>query len=158
MRKQMLSPAAPAKALDPSAAWLDLDRIAQVEVTSEDPGYPVESAFTFGNSPGWRAAGRGEQTIRLVFDQPQRLTRIWLRFVETGAGRTQQFTLRWSPDRESLGREIVRQQWNFSPNGATTEIENYTVDLKNVLFLELAINPDISGGEAVATLADWRIA
>ena len=58
---------------DPPApeGWLDLDQIAHVAVTSEDPQFPIESAFIPGAS-GWRAGGRGEQTIRLTFDPPQR--------------------------------------------------------------------------------------
>ena len=39
--------------------WLDLERAAVVEVTSEDEHFPVESAFGSGNARGWRAAGRG---------------------------------------------------------------------------------------------------
>ncbi len=48
---------------------------------------------------GWRAAGPGEQTIRLFFDQPQRVRRIWLHFVDFRKERTQQFV---------LGRRTVR--------------------------------------------------
>jgi hypothetical protein len=138
--------------------WLDLDKIAQVAVTSEDPSRPVESAFDFGESSGWQAGGKGEQTIRLIFDRPQRLKRIWLRFEETETERMQQISLRWRPEKEGPAREIVRQQWNFSPSGSTTEIEDYKVDLSNVGILELTINPDVSQGEALATLAEFRIA
>ena len=53
--------------------------------------------------------------------------------------------------------EIVRQQWNFSPAGSTTEIEQYAVDLDAVSVLELSIQPDLSRREAVATLASWRV-
>jgi len=52
----------------------------------------------------------------------------------------------------------VRQQWNFSPTGSTTEIEHYVVDLDAVSVLELAIRPDLHRPEAVATLAWWRLA
>jgi hypothetical protein len=52
----------------------------------------------------------------------------------------------------------VRQQWNFSPGGSTTEIEDYRVEVDRVAILELLINPDVSKGEAVATLTEWRIA
>ena len=48
--------------------WLDLERLAQVEITSEDADYPIESALIPGTGPGWRAAQPGEQTIRLLFD------------------------------------------------------------------------------------------
>lgn len=137
--------------------WLDLDKIAQVAVTSEDPDYPIESAFDFGESSGWRAGGKGEQTIRLIFDPPQRIKRIWLRFVETEAERTQEFSLRWRPEKDASEREIVRQRWNFSPTGSNTEIEDYKVDLVNVGILELKINPDVSQGGAIAKLAEWRI-
>ena len=148
--------------LDKSAwadfGWLDLGKIAQVAVTSEDPDRPVESAFDFGVSPGWRAGGKGEQTIRLIFDRPQRIKRIWLRFVETETTRTQEFSLRWRPQKDGPAREIVRQQWNFNPTGSTTETEDYKVDLTNVGILELTINPDVSEGEGLATLAEFRVA
>jgi hypothetical protein len=77
--------------------------------------------------------------------------------VETEAARTQEFSLRWRPEKDGRTREIVRQQWNFSPTGSTTEMEDYKVDLANVGILELIINPDVSQGEALATLAEWRI-
>src|ERR1700687_5904830 len=95
--------------------WLDLDSAATVEVTSEAKQYPVESALVSGETRGWRAADSGTQTIRLIFDKPQPLTRIALVFEETETERTQEFVLRWSPDGGRSIREIVRQQWNFSP-------------------------------------------
>jgi outer membrane receptor protein involved in Fe transport len=42
-------------------------------------------------------------------------------------------------------KKIVRQQWNFSPAGSTTEIEDYAVDLDGVSVLELAIQPAWAG-------------
>jgi len=138
--------------------WLDLDKIAQVAVTSEDSNCPVESAFLAGASSGWRAGGKGEQTIRLIFDPPQRIRRIWLRFVETKTERTQEFSLRWRRKKDGLEREIVRQQWNFSPVGSTTEVEDYQVELDGVSSLELIVNPDIRQRDTIATLAEWRIA
>jgi hypothetical protein len=142
----------------PTAAWLNLDKVAAVAVTSEDPQCPIESALTPGESSGWRAGSGGEQTIRLIFDLPQRIQRIWLRFVETQTERTQEFSLQWRPDKNGASREIVRQQWNFSPQGTTTEIEDYQVNLDKVGILELKINPDISRGDSVASLAEWRVA
>ena len=67
--------------------------------------------------------------------------------------RTQEFTLRWAPAAGGSTREIVRQQWNFSPTGATTEIEDHVVDLDGVSVLELGIQPDVDRRGAVATLA-----
>jgi hypothetical protein len=64
-------------------AWLDLDALADVEVTSENAAHPVESALLSGRRAGWRAAAPGRQTIRLLFTRPQRLRRIFLKFVES---------------------------------------------------------------------------
>jgi hypothetical protein len=94
MRKRLITPIPQAGTLH-EEGWLDLDRIAVVEVTSEEKDYPVEAALVAGEMRGWRAADSGGQTIRLLFDQPQRLTRIALVFEETETERTQEFVLRW---------------------------------------------------------------
>jgi hypothetical protein len=138
--------------------WLNLDGLVDVELTSEDDGHPVEAALLPGGGAGWRAAGPGQQTLRLLFTHPQRLRRIWLDFSETHTERTQEYVLRWSPDRGESFREIVRQQWNFSPEGASRQTEDHHVDLPGVTVLELTISPDISGGSAVASLAQRRLA
>jgi hypothetical protein len=137
--------------------WLDLEHIATVEVTSEDPSFPIEFAVGSKDGPGWRASQAGEQQIRIIFDEPVSLHRIQLRFHEASSERTQEFILRWSPAAGGSTREIVRQQWNFSPTGSTTEIEDYMVDLDTVSILELAIHPDLNQRDAVATLASWRL-
>ncbi len=137
--------------------WLDLERLAQVEVTSEEAGYSIEAALIPGMGPGWRAAQPGEQTIRLLFDEPLRLRRIHLAFADSGQERTQEFILRWSPDGGQSYREILRQQYNFSP-GAAGEVEDYDIALDGVTALELRMVPDISGGSARASLAQLRLA
>jgi hypothetical protein len=157
MKKRIVSQAEQKPNQLAEEGWLDLQRLADVEITSEDSEYPIESALLATDGSGWRAAQVGEQTIRLLFISPQRIERIWLKFVEPDFERTQQFVLRWSAEGENSLREIVRQQWNFSPQGATTEIEDYAVDLSNVSVLELRIVPDVSGGDARATLARMRI-
>src|SRR5437762_12259726 len=138
-------------------AWLDIERAAIVEITSEEKDYPVESAFVLGEAQGWRAAEPGPQTIRLVFDQPQRLRRISLVFEETETGRTQEFVLRWSSDGGRSFREIVRQQWNFSPLNTIREVEEYRVEICDVTVVELVIVPDISRGAARASLKSLRL-
>ena len=143
----------PGEAAATEPGWLDLERLAQVEITSEDADYPIESALIPGTGSGWRAAQPGEQTIRLLFDAPLRLKRIHLVFHEGERERTQEFVLRWSPDGGQSYREIVRQQYNFSPPEAVREVEDYDVDLDGVTALELRIEPDISGGSARASLA-----
>jgi hypothetical protein len=138
--------------------WLDVGHAASVEVTSEESGYPIESALLGEGAQGWRAAESGSQTIRIVFDEPQRLRRILLVFEDNQRERTQEFVLRWSPDGGHSFREIVRQQWNFSQPDAIREIERYAVELFEVTVLELIISPDKSGGNARASLAKLRLA
>ncbi len=136
--------------------WLDLQHLAQVEITSEESAHPVEAALLPGGS-GWRAAHAGEQTIRILFDAPQNIRRVQLLINEQHQTRTQEFALRWSADEGQSYREIVRQQYNFNPD-MTRELEDYTVDLPGVTTLELVIKPEIGGGNARATLLQLRIA
>jgi hypothetical protein len=158
MRKRVLgSTLLPIDAAD-GHDWLKLQDLAEVEVTSEADGYPIETAFNFGAGPGWRAASPGIQRIRLVFDQPQSIRRMRLQFNEPDVARTQEFTVRWSGYSDELLKDVVRQQWNFSPDGSTAESEDYAIDLKGVSILELTIDPDRGAGEALAKLADWRVA
>jgi hypothetical protein len=137
--------------------WLDLDRAGVVEVTSEDKDYPVESALVSGEMLGWRAAESGTQTIRLIFDEPQRLKRIALVFEEIQTQRTPAFVLQCSGDGGRSFREIVRQQWNFSPPNSIREVDEYRVELSGVSVLALVIVPDISRGSAPASLKSFRL-
>ena len=140
------------------ADWLRLEELAEVEISSEDARHPIESALLAEAGSGWRAAVPGQQTIRLLFAQPQQLRRIRVRFVETAVQRTQEYLLRWSGDAGQSFREIVRQQWNFSPEGSVTQTGEHRVDLSGVTVLELIITPDIGNEHALASLAELRIA
>jgi hypothetical protein len=138
--------------------WLDLENLTQVELTSEDSAHPIESALTPDGGPGWRAAAPGRQTIRLLFDRPQKIRHIRLVIGAGGEERTQEFLLRSSADGGRSYQAIARQQYNFSTPDATRELEEYQVELDGVTLLELDIIPDISGGNAHASLAELRLA
>lgn len=137
--------------------WLDLEALAVIELTSEDPERPIEAALASGEGPGWRAQSPGEQLIRFVFDEPQRVRRVRLVFEEPKESRTQEFVLRWATGPDQPTREIVRQQWNFHPHEATREVEVYQTDLSGVRVLELAIQPDVGGARAYASLRAIRV-
>jgi hypothetical protein len=159
MRKRQIIPTL--QGAEPSdEAWRDMDSNVLVEVTSEEKACPIESALLpdENENNGWRAANPGTQIIRLTFDEPQTLRRIWLVFEDVENTRTQEFVLRWSPGTGHSFREIVRQQWNFSPSGSIREIEDYTVDLSEVAVLELIIVPDKADREARASLRSLRVA
>jgi len=157
MRKRVISDVQPA-GTSPSGDWLNLEDLAEVEISSEDAAHPIESALMPGTGSGWRAAVPGQQTIRLLFAQPQTLRRIWLSFVETSVQRTQEYVLRCSVDGGQSFRDIVRQQWNFSPDGANSQSEDHRVELAAVNVLELIITPDIGNQAAFASLTQLRIA
>jgi hypothetical protein len=157
MRKRLITAPPPETVPSGRERWLDLERSAVVEVTSEDEGYPIESAFASIEAAGWRAETPGPQTIRLIFDQPQTLKLISLVFEENETARTQEFVLRWSSDGGSSFREIVRQQWSFSPPETKREAEEYQVELSNVTVLELIVVPNMSGGADRASLKTLRL-
>jgi hypothetical protein len=144
--------------IPPDQNWLDLENLAEAELTSEDASHPIESAFKPGEGPGWRASESGKQTVRLLFDKPLGIRHIRLVFKEGGQDRTHEFVLRWSSDGGQSYREIVRQQYNFSSPHNTMEIEEYAVDLVGLTTLELSIVPDISGGLARASVEQLCLA
>jgi hypothetical protein len=158
MRKRIVGSKPTAGNTGPGPRWMDLGQIATVEVTSEDPGFPIESVFSADGGPGWRASQKGEQQIRLIFDQAVTVHRIQLHFLEPTRDRLQEFTMRWSAADGGPSKEIVRQQWNFSPAGSTSELEDYEVNLDGVSTVELVIRPDLTHNDAPATLAAWRVA
>jgi hypothetical protein len=159
MRKSVIAGTS-AAAGSGSESWLDLDAIARVEITSEDVNLPIEHALGKTSTTGWRAAATGPQVVRVLFDAPQAIRRIQLNFVAKGAERSQEFAVYAGSGAEL--REVVRQQWTFSPQGATEEIEDYTVDLQGVTTLELRIDPDRSHdpklSQNYASLQSMRLA
>lgn len=71
---------------------------------------------------------------------------------------SQEFVSSWSSDDGQTFRKIVRQQWNFSPQGSTQEMEHYHVELSGVTQVELKIVQDKNGGNAPASLEQFRLA
>ena len=108
--------------------------------------------------PGWCAAQPGKQTIRLIFDHPITLGHNFLEFDEKKQPRTQEFALSWLSIEHQSSQEIVRQQYTSSPPTTSKEIEDYRVNLNGITVLELNIVPNISGGDAYASLAQMRLA
>jgi hypothetical protein len=91
-----------------------------VEITSEEEAHPVECALQLGETPGWRAAEPAPQVIRLLFDQPQKLKRIWLVFEETESQRTQEFVLRVVPGSRAILPRNCSPAMEFQPTRDNT--------------------------------------
>jgi len=89
MRKRIINSDDKQK-VDSDQKWLDIEKIAIVEVTSEEATFPIESALLLDKVSGWRASVKGKQVIRLVFDNPQKIQWIRLKFEELEIERTQE--------------------------------------------------------------------
>jgi hypothetical protein len=156
MRKSILS-ARTEDAVLSSDQWLRLEELASVEVSSEDPSYPFENALHGTERGGWKAGVPGPQTIRLTFDKPQSIRRIRLEFREDGPERVQEFAL-YAVTANRPRKELLRQQWSFSPNGSTREMEGYSVELSDVTAIELQIDPGRHDKQKIASLNFFALA
>ena len=157
MKKRIITDALPSKE-ELNSRWLDLEALAELEVTSEDKGYTIEGALLSNQSHGWKADIPGKQIIRLLFNQTQTIKHIHLCFLETDLVRTQEYVLRYSHDNGLIFEEIVRQQWTFSPDGSNKEEEDHLVALSGVSVFELIITPDINNENVLGSLEQLRLA
>lgn len=151
MRKQIINATIAGESAE-ACPWLDLTEEAELQLTSEQTEHSIEKALSLTGAGGWRAAGPGRQIIRLLFKKAQEIRRIRLEFIENEVERNQEFALHYAEANDTALREILRQQWTFSPHGSVMEIEDYTVDLHHVAVLQLTIDPDRSQNRAAATL------
>ena len=139
-----------------SYEWLGVEAISGIGVTSEADDAPVENVLYPDRETGWHAGKPGPQIIQITFGRPTNIKHIQLVFRESQLARTQEFTVACTLAGGER-KEVTRQQWTFSPQGSTEEIEDYRVTLDDVMVLELAIAPDISKGGAHASLVRLRI-
>ena len=156
MRKSILS-LNTEHASSSSDQCLNLEELASIEVSSEDPLYPFEDALHGAPRSGWKAAEHGPQVIRLIFDEPRSIRRIRLEFRENGPERVQEFEL-YAMTANHARKEVLRQQWTFSPGGSTREIEDYPVELADVTAIELQIDPGRHDKQRIASLQSIALA
>lgn len=131
--------------------WLDLDAVADVTITAR--GERLARAGSM-----WSADCPGEQMIEIRFHYPTAVRRLRVRSTETEVSRTQQMTVWACLHRGERHREVVRQQFNFSPDGATEEIEEYGLELDAVSAIQLRVVPSIDGCHATAHVSELRVA
>src|SRR4051794_30290079 len=122
LRKQIIGPSAAPPA--PTSEEIDIAAVATVQVTSEAAEHPVDHAFDRQRGPGgtrWVAGEPEEQTLILAFDAPQAIRRVALEVEEPGMARTQERQLAVSCDGGTNYREVLKEEYNFSPPGTTFE-------------------------------------
>src|SRR5262249_37311596 len=134
---------------------LDIAAVATVLVTSEAPEHPVDYAFDRHRGPGgtrWVAGEPGEQTLNLAFDALQVVRRVTVEVEAPEVARTQELLLTISGDGGRTYRELLRQEYTFSPPGTTFKREDWAVSAEGVTHLQLWIKPDKGGKPCRATL------
>ena len=135
--------------------------VATVQVTSEEADHPIDNAFDHNRGPGgsrWIADGPGEQTVILLFDSPQTIRKIGVEVEELAVSRTQELSASVSSDGGRTYRELVRQEFNFSPPATSFERELWSVSAGAVTHLRLEIMPDKGGRVGRATLTALTLA
>ena len=158
LRKQIIKkpPASPVSV----EGQIDVAAVATVLVTSEDPGHSVDHAFDDRRGPGgsrWLAGEPGEQTVILAFDAPRTIRRVVLEVEEPEVVRTQELQLAVSCDGGQTYRELVRQEYNFSPPVTTFEREDWAVTTESVTHLRLWIKPDKGDKSCRATITSLAL-
>jgi len=156
LRKRPLEAETSARA----AGEIDIAGCATIAYSSEDPAHPVEHMLDGRNGPGatrWVSA-RPDTVEHIVveFDRPQAISRLLYEVEETLRERTQEVRLDVSEDGGQSYRQILVQEYNFSPGGATYQREEQRFNLRQVTHLGLTIVPNKSGS-GTATLTALRL-
>ena len=139
---------------------LSLLALAEVQASSEADGHPLLLAFDEGVGPGatyWKAGDQGEQTVTVTFREPCALERVTLEVEEREIARTQEVQVAFSTDGGLTYREVLRQEFTFSPGGATWEQENWRVQLDDVTNVRLVIKPDKGRQDVYATITSFQL-
>jgi hypothetical protein len=140
----------------PSVGAIDLATCATLAYSSEDPAHPVESILGACAGPGgprWIAErpDRVEQIV-LEFDRPQSISRLVYEAEETERERTQEVRIEASADGGQTYRQVLVQEYTFSPGGARYEREDLRVELHELTHLRLVVTPH-KRGSGSATLS-----
>ena len=134
---------------------------ATVVASSEADGHAIAHAFDDERGPGarqWVAAIPGDQTLIIAFHHPQTIRRVTLEVEEREAARTQEVQLCVSSDGGKTYRELRRQEFTFSPDGATWECEDWVVEEFKVTHVKLVIKPDKGRMDFIAKLTSLVLA
>lgn len=135
----------------PQNRWLDLDVLADVTI--------MAGGTRVARSPGsWSRDCPGEQMIVIRFRHPTTVSRLRLVVCEIERSCTQTLAIWASSHRGERHREVLRQQFDFSPSGAREHVEEFAVQLEDVTVLQVRIVPSTDGPRAVARLSELHVA
>ena len=101
---------------------IDIAGYATVAYSSEDPAHPVEHLFERHSGPGatcWMSDRPDSlEHIVLEFDQWQTISRLVYEVEEAMRERTQEVRIEVSEDGGRTYRQILVQEYTFSPRGS----------------------------------------
>ncbi len=143
-----------------SADEIDIASCGTIAYSSEDSAHPVEHLLDRRDGPGgsrWVSA-RPDVTeqILIEFDRPQVISRLLYDVEELGRERTQEIRVEVSEDEGRTYRQILVQEYTFSPGGATYQHEEQRFSPVRVSHLRLTIVPN-KNGSGPATLTTLRL-
>jgi hypothetical protein len=139
---------------------VDIASCASIAYSSEDPAHPVEHLLDGRSGPGatrWISARPDViEQIVVEFDQPQTISRLVYEVEEAVRERTQEMRVEVSEDGGRTYRQVLVQEYTFSPGGATYQREEQRLNLHQVSHLRLTIVPN-KNGSGTATLTSLRL-
>jgi hypothetical protein len=134
---------------------IDIVSCATIAYSSEHPAHPIEHMLDRRSGPGatrWISARPDTiEHIIVEFDQPQTISRLVYEVEEAMRERTQEIRVEVSEDGGGAYRQVLVQEYTFSPAGATYQCEEIRFNLHPVSHLRLTIVPNKSGS-GTATL------
>jgi hypothetical protein len=143
--RKMISPSPTGVAMAVPANTIDIIQHAEVIATSESENFPLDNIVDGSRGPGssqWIAGSTGPQILIFKFDAPQNITGIVYEIEEKEVARTQEICFEVSTDSGVHFRELMRHEYNFSPDGSTFQREELKLDLTQITDLKMTIKPD----------------
>lgn len=131
------------------AGEIDIASRAVLAYTSDDPDHPIEHLIDghYGRDSTFWAGAKPNTMERIVveFDQPQSVSWMIYEVEDHACARTQEVTVEVSSDRGRTYRQMLVQEYTFSPDGATFQREVQRLNLPPISHLRLTIIPDKHG-------------
>ena len=139
---------------------IDIGSCATIAYTSEDTEHPIEHLFDDhqGMDGTYWASDRSDVAEQLVleFDRPQSVSRMIYEVKEDRLERTQEIRVEVSTDGGRNYRQLLVQEYCFSPRGATFQREDLRLSATELTHFRLTVIPN-KGGSGRATLTSLRL-
>jgi hypothetical protein len=139
---------------------LNIGSCATIAFSSEHADHPIDHLLDARSGAGgtyWAGARQDTpEQILIEFDTPQSISRLVYEVEELQCERTQEIRIEVSSDAGCTYRQLVVQEYTFSPRGATLQREDLRFELMEITHLRLAIVPH-KDGHGTATMTSLRL-